>query len=491
MKDNISKFLDAQNVPGYAGYENAVTELKRGKKLSHWIWYVFPQLKSISQNSPYEKKYGIEDLEEARDYLRNPILKSRLDEVCGILLNHQGKTASGIFGLTDAAKVKSSMTLFYLASKDEIYRKVLDKYFNGLPCQKTLYALNLTMPSYRTITTQEKIAGKDVHHNRATYKKERIADKQSNVILNSKGSHFLNTKKVKKIMVLIVGAIVIVGVFGGIGYGGYALLFSDKSEEPIEDNRQSEVDKPTIPDKMLSVVLTSSDCELIGKEEIEKYLIRVSASFGGKTCAMDTISNRYNFRFTNQNYNDSVVLNATIEDCSIGKATYFYPSQEVGDDTIEESVVLSVSSKDLRIYEELAWYVSANRKVSESKYPQYIERIKGVKDKQFATLLTQKLNSVGMASPKTTNPIKHEYSEENNDNLPSAISSRVRHGVLVSRSHMETLNLSQRAIIEEYNHFIRRSMDGKHRESVLHFMRGCKTFKSLKHVLRAYRWEER
>ena len=308
MKDNIRKFLDAQNAPGYAGYANAVSELTQGKKLSHWIWYVFPQLKSISQNSPYEMKYGIENIEEARDYLQDPILKARLDEVCSILLNHQGKTASSIFSMTDSAKVKSSMTLFYIASKNELYRQVLDKYFNGLPCQKTLYALNLTMPSRGTITSQDNTHSLEEHEKTKTIRNVRTANRYNHVNSNNSGRRHSKARKAKKLIILVVGAVFIVGVFGGIGYRVYTLLSQKKLENPVAENSSPEIDKQTIPDKNLNLVLLTSDRDLIGKNEIEKYYINVSATIGDKTCVMDTTSNSYNFKFTKENSNEAIIL---------------------------------------------------------------------------------------------------------------------------------------------------------------------------------------
>lgn len=485
MKDNIQKFIDAQNAPGYAGYANAVTELTQGKKLSHWIWYVFPQLKSISQNSPYEKKYGIESIEEAREYLQDSTLKSRLDEVCNILMNHQGKSASSIFGMTDSAKVKSSMTLFYLASKNELYRQVLDKYFNGLPCQKTLYALNLTMPSRGTITPQINTDSHEEHEKPQTNRNVRTVNRPRHVNSNNSGRRPSKARKAKKLMILILGAIVIVGAFGGIGYGVYSLLSQDKLENPIAENSSSEIDRQTISDKSLAVVLRSSDRDLIGKSEIEKYYINVSASLGDKTCVMDTTSNSYNFKFTQENSNEAIILNVSIEDCAIGEATYVYNDLDASNDNLEESVALTVSSADLRIYEELAWYVSAKQLVAETKYPKYVERIKSVKDENFAALLTKKLNSIGKASPKPVEE-KNNVSKKGSEYLTDEIMSRVRKGVRVPASLMSDLSSSQRNIIEEYNRFI--SMrDTNRNDEMLRELRLCTTFGGLKYIMKKYR----
>ena len=487
MKDNIRKFLDAQNAPGYAGYANAVSELTQGKKLSHWIWYVFPQLKSISQNSPYEKKYGIENIEEARDYLQDPILKARLEEVCSILLNHQGKTASSIFGMTDSAKVKSSMTLFYLASKNELYRQVLDKYFNGLPCQKTLYALNLTMPSRGTITSQDNTHSLEEHEKTKTIRNVRTANRYNHVNSNNSGRRPSKARKAKKLMILIVGAIFIVGVFGGIGYGIYTLLSQDKLKNPIAENSSPEIDKQTIPDKNLNLVLLTSDRDPIGKNEIEKYYINVSATLGDQKCVMDTTSNSYNFKFTKENSNETIILNASIEGCSIGEATYVYSDLNASNDTLEDNIALTVSSTDLRIYEELAWYVSANQQVSEAKYPKYVERIKAVKNDKFATLLTNKLKSIGKVAPKPVEK-KKNVSKKDSERLPDEIMHRVRIGARVSHSLIAELPLYQRRIIEEYNWYVHERGTNRNDERViLHELRRCTTFLELQHIMMRYR----
>ena len=491
MKDNIRKFLDAQNAPGYAGYANAVLELTQGKKLSHWIWYVFPQLKSISQNSPYEMKYGIENIEEARDYLQDPILKARLDEVCSILLNHQGKTASSIFSMTDSAKVKSSMTLFYLASKNELYRQVLDKYFNGLPCQKTLYALNLTMPSRGTITSQDNTHSLEEHEKPKTIRNVRTANRYNHVNSNNSGRRHSKARKAKKLIILVVGAIFIIGVFGGIGYGVYTLLSQEKLENPIAENSSPEIDKQTIPDKNLNLVLLTSDRDLIGKNEIEKYYINVSATLGDQKCVMDT-SNSYNFKFTKENSNEAIILNASIEGCSIGEATYVYSDLNASNDTLEDNIALTVSSTDLRIYKELAWCVSSNQQVSESRYHKYENRIKAVKNEEFAKLLTNKLKSIGKVAPKLVKK-NENVSTKDNDFLPDEIMHHIRMGTKVPLSLMAELSSSQQETIYEYNRCIENSRKERDERSqeILHMLRKCRTFEALYKVLKSYRWAER
>ena len=130
---SLERFIDAQEQM----YERALAEVKSGKKLTHWIWYIFPQLKGLgmSGNSHY---YGIDDLEEARAYLKHPVLGTRLREITSVFLDSVGKNALDVFGYLDAMKVRSCMTLFNEVSDDDLFRKVLDGYYSGLADEKTL-----------------------------------------------------------------------------------------------------------------------------------------------------------------------------------------------------------------------------------------------------------------------------------------------------------------------------------------------------------------
>ena len=124
---SLERFVDAQE----RMYEMALAEVKSGKKLSHWIWYIFPQLKGLgeSYNSHY---YGIDDLEEARAYLQHPVLGTRLREITLTLLQHQEKRAVEIFGIIDALKVSSCMTLFNEVAEDDLFSQVLDIFYHNL-----------------------------------------------------------------------------------------------------------------------------------------------------------------------------------------------------------------------------------------------------------------------------------------------------------------------------------------------------------------------
>lgn len=124
-------------------YNNVVAELRRGEKSTHWIWFIFPQVKGLgfSQTSHF---YGIESLDEAVAYINDPVLGKRLIECCEILMKLQGKIISQILPPPDDVKLRSSMTLFAIASQEtNVFTDVLNKYFNGSKDQKTLRILGL------------------------------------------------------------------------------------------------------------------------------------------------------------------------------------------------------------------------------------------------------------------------------------------------------------------------------------------------------------
>ena len=137
MKD-INRFLEAQETT----YQQALQEVKSGRKTSHWIWYIFPQIEGLGQ-SYASHYYGIEDIEEAKAYLQQPILKQRLLEISNALLEVEGKTSFEIFGTLDAIKVQSSMTLFHITNpEEEVFKQVLDKYYDGTLDENTIEKLN-------------------------------------------------------------------------------------------------------------------------------------------------------------------------------------------------------------------------------------------------------------------------------------------------------------------------------------------------------------
>ncbi|MDU8946706.1 DUF1810 domain-containing protein [Ovoidimarina sediminis] len=122
-------------------YETALSELRLGKKTSHWIWYIFPQLKGLGY-SERSKFYGIEDIHEARAFLNDPVLGPRYLSAVEALLGHSDIPIEDIMGVVDAKKLRSSLTLMQLAGGGPILRKALDAFFDGELCQNTLKLLN-------------------------------------------------------------------------------------------------------------------------------------------------------------------------------------------------------------------------------------------------------------------------------------------------------------------------------------------------------------
>lgn len=122
-------------------YPTALEEIKNGQKRSHWMWYIFPQLKGLgySITSDY---YGIDDSEEAREYMKNEYLRHNMLEICRELVKIDD-SADNIFGILDNVKLKSSMTLFeYAVPEEDIFKEVIDKFYDGDRDQITLRLLN-------------------------------------------------------------------------------------------------------------------------------------------------------------------------------------------------------------------------------------------------------------------------------------------------------------------------------------------------------------
>ncbi|KAA3438761.1 DUF1810 domain-containing protein [Rufibacter hautae] len=138
MKESgLQRFLSAQE----RDYEVALTEIRRGRKQSHWMWYIFPQIKGLgfSETSNF---YGIKDLQEAEAYVKHTVLGSRLVQICEALLKLEENNAHRIFGSPDDLKLKSSMTLFAaLPDTNPVFREVLQKFFHGKQDDKTLQLL--------------------------------------------------------------------------------------------------------------------------------------------------------------------------------------------------------------------------------------------------------------------------------------------------------------------------------------------------------------
>jgi uncharacterized protein (DUF1810 family) len=134
----LDRFVAAQD----GVYQQVVEELSAGRKRSHWMWFIFPQLAGLGF-SAMARHYAISSLAEARAYLAHPLLGARLCECSGLVLAVQGATVHGIFGSPDNMKFHSSMTLFAQAAPDAaVFRDCLDKYFGGVPDPVTLDLLD-------------------------------------------------------------------------------------------------------------------------------------------------------------------------------------------------------------------------------------------------------------------------------------------------------------------------------------------------------------
>ena len=135
---DLSRFLKAQEYD----YEQALKEVRAGRKRSHWMWYIFPQIIGLGSSS-MSKRYAIRDLAEAREYLAHPILGTRLREAMSVLLTHRGrKSAYEIFFNIDTVKLRSCATLFDIVSPGDVFADILDAFYYGKPCARTLSILN-------------------------------------------------------------------------------------------------------------------------------------------------------------------------------------------------------------------------------------------------------------------------------------------------------------------------------------------------------------
>lgn len=123
---NLNRFIEAQK----EDYNQALKEIKNGRKLTHWMWYIFPQIKGLGE-SDTSMYYGIDGIDEAREYLKNEYLRNNLLEITQALLDLDSNNAIDIFGYPDVYKLKSSMTLFHYADPSiKLFKEVIDKYYN-------------------------------------------------------------------------------------------------------------------------------------------------------------------------------------------------------------------------------------------------------------------------------------------------------------------------------------------------------------------------
>jgi uncharacterized protein (DUF1810 family) len=130
---NLNRFVEAQA----SVIDTVLLELKRGKKQSHWMWFVFPQIAGLGFSS-MTQRYAISSLDEARDYLGHPVLGDRLRKCVELVLQVENRSAHQIFGSPDDMKFRSSLTLFSEATGEEVFLRALDEYFDGVPDSATL-----------------------------------------------------------------------------------------------------------------------------------------------------------------------------------------------------------------------------------------------------------------------------------------------------------------------------------------------------------------
>lgn len=132
----MQRFLEAQE----GSYDTALREISDGRKMSHWMWYIFPQLKGLGR-SYMADYYGLDGWKETEAYWSDGTLRARLTEITAELLNHTDETATEIFGSIDAMKLRSCMTLFEKVTGEELFGKVLDAFFDGRRDEITLSML--------------------------------------------------------------------------------------------------------------------------------------------------------------------------------------------------------------------------------------------------------------------------------------------------------------------------------------------------------------
>lgn len=136
---NIQRFVERQK----EDFPIALREIKNGRKVSHWMWWIFPQLKELGYSST-SKYYGISGLEEAKAYLKEPYLRENMQTICNVLLALDTNDAHRVIGAPDDLKLRSSMTLFALAEPEiNVFQKVLDKFYQGQMDEKTVRLLGV------------------------------------------------------------------------------------------------------------------------------------------------------------------------------------------------------------------------------------------------------------------------------------------------------------------------------------------------------------
>ena len=134
---SLERFVEIQELM----FGRALSEIKNGRKTTHWIWFIFPQLKGLG-TSLKAQYFGIDNFEEAKAYIQHPVLAKNLRSLAATLLALEGYSANDIFSEVDSMKVRSSMTLFDAVSPNDVFADVLDKYYDGSRCELTLEKLN-------------------------------------------------------------------------------------------------------------------------------------------------------------------------------------------------------------------------------------------------------------------------------------------------------------------------------------------------------------
>lgn len=136
--NRLDRFVEAQETD----YDKALQEIRNGAKRSHWMWYIFPQVRGLGR-SAFSTRYGLDDITEANAYLQHPVLGPRLVQISKAVLQLNGKTAHDVFGSPDDLKLRSCMTLFATLEKtDPVFDAVLQKFFAGKKDSKTLDIIN-------------------------------------------------------------------------------------------------------------------------------------------------------------------------------------------------------------------------------------------------------------------------------------------------------------------------------------------------------------
>lgn len=132
LENDISRFISAQEFT----FPIALKEIRQGHKKTHWMWFIFPQICGLGMSAPAQR-YGIKSAAEAQEYITHPVLGPRLIEITTAVLEHKSKTAESIFGYPDVLKFQSCMTLFWLVSRNEVFKEALDCFYDGKLCEYT------------------------------------------------------------------------------------------------------------------------------------------------------------------------------------------------------------------------------------------------------------------------------------------------------------------------------------------------------------------